>query len=132
MTLCCQSNGDGFKHNKQATATPACQKRLAIGFKKSAQNPEKYVIPRLDTKNILHCFFVLLGVPDTPYDAWMYFGSIKLPPDYPFLPPSIEMYRPSWLFEQNKRICNTISDFNPRRITSRTTCTRPSSRCTLS
>ncbi|KAL7715655.1 Ubiquitin-conjugating enzyme E2 [Entamoeba marina] len=93
--------------------SPTCKKRLQVEMKQNALNPDKYVFPRLDPENLLNCYYVILGPPDTPYDGGMYFGKISIPPDYPFRPPSIEMYTPSGRFIPNKRICISISDFHP-------------------
>ena len=89
--------------------TPQCKNRLMIEFKQFSKSPEKYVIPRLDPNNMLNCYYILIGPPDTPYENGIYFGKITIPPDYPFRPPEIEMFTPSGRFIPNKKICISIS-----------------------
>ena len=43
----------------------------------------------------------------------VYHGRIKLPPQYPLKPPSIEIFTPNGRFETHKRICLSLSDYHP-------------------
>ena len=43
----------------------------------------------------------------------LYIGKLRFPVDYPFKPPSILMLTPNGRFEENKRLCLSMSDFHP-------------------
>jgi hypothetical protein len=53
------------------------------------------------------------GPPDSPYDGGEYHGVLLFPPEYPFKPPGIKMFTPSGRFQQDRRICMSMSDFHP-------------------
>ena len=90
-----------------------CLHRITNEMKMLAKNPEKYVIQKFDPSNLLHCYYVFVGPENTPYEGGLYFGKVTLPPEYPFKPPTLEMFTPSGRFRCNQRICISISDYHP-------------------
>ncbi|GAB1225969.1 hypothetical protein ENUP19_0271G0001 [Entamoeba nuttalli] len=94
-------------------ASPICRKKISIEMKQCQLQKDPLIIQRFDPNNILNCYYIFIGPKDTPYEGGMYFGKVTLPFDYPFRPPSIEMFTPSGRFKPNQKICISISNFHP-------------------
>jgi ubiquitin-protein ligase len=67
------------------------------------------IVPELSSTEPI----VQRGPPDSPYAGGEYHGVLLFPSEYPFKPPGIKMYTPSGRFQQDKRICMSMSDFHP-------------------
>ena len=52
-----------------------------------SNNPDFAAHPIKD--DLFNWHFTMKGMPDTPYAGGFYHGAIKLPPEYPYKPPSI-------------------------------------------
>ena len=63
--------------------------------------------------NILEWHYVIEGGKGTPYEGGWYHGVVKFPKEYPFKPPSIEMYTPNGRFKTHTKLCLSMSDFHP-------------------
>lgn len=79
------------------------------------KDPVPGVVVRPLESNFLHAHFLLHGEVffDTPFEGGVYHGVLKFPKNYPFAPPSVIMRTSSGRFEQDKRICFSMSDFHP-------------------
>ena len=79
-------------------------KALALDFQKQIEsNPEGLIdkdnfIAAPDPSDIFVWYFVIFGLPDSPYKGGYYLGTIKFPQDYPWKPPSILMVTESGRF----------------------------------
>lgn len=112
-------------------ATKAANKRLLKEYASIQQQPPPFIHARPSEKNILEWHYILMGPPDSPFRGGEYHGQLLFPSDYPFKPPSIQMYTPSgsssrlWLslefhsflyslgrFQPSTRLCLTMSDFH--------------------
>ncbi|GAA96288.1 uncharacterized protein L969DRAFT_91735 [Mixia osmundae IAM 14324] len=88
-------------------------KRLQKEYANLAKAPPPFSIARADESNLLDCFFIMRGPPDSPYHGGEYFGVLSFPSDYPFKPPGIKMITPSGRFSPNTKLCTSFSDFHP-------------------
>ncbi|XBW37917.1 hypothetical protein QEN19_003497 [Hanseniaspora menglaensis] len=88
-------------------------KRLTKEYKDVQKNPDNLIEVRFDEDNMMNIYYLLTGSPDTPYEGGSYFGCIKVKDNYPFSPPSIMMITPNGRFQENTRICLSMSDFHP-------------------
>lgn len=95
-----------------ATRTPAVV-RLRKDYTSLKRDPIPFAQAEPDPSNILQWHYIITGPPDTPYTGGTYHGLLKFPKDYPFKPPSIQMYTPSGRFQTNTRLCLSISDYHP-------------------
>jgi len=58
-------------------------------------------------------YYVIKGPKDTPFEGGYYYGILVFPKDYPYKPPSIQMYTPNGRFETRTKLCLSNSDFHP-------------------
>ena len=72
----------------------------------------KYFDVHPNDKNILEIYFLMYGLPNTPYENGMYIGKIVHSPDYPRKAPDYYMLTPSGRFDINKKICLTNSSYH--------------------
>jgi len=77
------------------------------------RDPPPFVWAVPDEKNILTWNYIVRGPPDSPFAGGEYHGQLLFPPEYPFKPPGIKMLTPSGRFQQDKKICMSMSDFHP-------------------
>ena len=96
-----------------ANPSPICLRKITKEIRMLEESNDRYVIQKFDPSNLLHCYYVFIGPEDTPYEGGQYFGKVTLPPEYPFKPPTLEMFTPSGRFQCNTRICISISDYHP-------------------
>ncbi|CAR26168.1 hypothetical protein ZYGR_0E01510 [Zygosaccharomyces rouxii] len=94
-------------------ATRQAQKRLAKEFKAMTEDPPPYIMARPNESNILDWHYIITGPPGTPYENGQYHGTLTFPSDYPFQPPAIRMVTPSGRFQENTRLCLSMSDYHP-------------------
>jgi len=94
-------------------ASGLCLGRLRKELKSICADPPPQIHVSVEESNILAWHYLLEGPPDTPYEGGWYWGRLKFPKNYPFAPPSILMVTPSGRFEQNVRLCLSMSDYHP-------------------
>ncbi|EGW31690.1 ubiquitin-conjugating enzyme E2 6 [Spathaspora passalidarum NRRL Y-27907] len=94
-------------------ASRQSQKRLTKEYKSIQANPPPYIIAKPNDENILEWHYVITGPANTPYEDGQYHGILRFPTEYPFKPPSIYMNTPNGRFQQNTRLCLSMSDFHP-------------------
>ncbi|KAH3902598.1 related to Ubiquitin-conjugating enzyme E2 6 [Saccharomycodes ludwigii] len=94
-------------------ASVAARKRLTKEYKAIVENPPQFIIAKPNEDNILEWHYVIEGPPDTPYYGGQYHGTVVFPPEYPFKPPAIRMITPNGRFEENTRLCLSMSDYHP-------------------
>ncbi|OAX39854.1 UBC-like protein [Rhizopogon vinicolor AM-OR11-026] len=94
-------------------ASKAAHKRLTKEYISMQREPPPFVWAIPDEKNILTWNYLIRGPPDSPFSGGEYHGVLIFPPEYPFKPPGIKMFTPSGRFQQDKKICFSMSDFHP-------------------
>lgn len=94
-------------------ATRQAQKRLAKEFKAMSEDSPPFIMARPNESNILDWHYIITGPPGTPYENGQYHGTLTFPSDYPFQPPAIRMVTPSGRFQENARLCLSMSDYHP-------------------
>lgn len=94
-------------------ASKAAQKRLTKEYIAMQKEPPPFVWAVPDEKNILTWNYLIRGPPDSPFAGGEFHGVLLFPSEYPFKPPGIKMYTPSGRFQQDKKICFSMSDFHP-------------------
>ena len=91
-------------------------KRLQKELKRLEQQlPDCIAAVKQDPSNRLVIHFVIDGARDTAYEGGLYWGALRLAPEYPNKPPSIVLFTPSGRFKTNTKICTSTSDFHPER-----------------
>ncbi|OLY78774.1 Ubiquitin-conjugating enzyme E2 6 [Smittium mucronatum] len=76
-------------------ASKAAYRRLSKEYIEIKRNPPPYIIAKPLESNILEWHFCLYGPQGTVYEYGEYHGKLRFPSDYPFKPPSIQMFTPS-------------------------------------
>lgn len=111
--------GDEIEFNlpPQKCAQPMAIKRLNNDYMQIKRDPIPYIFAEPDPINILIWHYCLIGPPGTPYENGIYHGKLRFPSDFPFNPPSIYMITPNGRFQIKKRLCLTISDYEPTKWT---------------
>ena len=105
--------------SEQAKLGPITIKRIIGDYKKFDEaNPRFFDVIKIDytnvpkTKEILNVYFLMYGLPGTPYEGGQYIGMIEHDPEYPRKAPDYYMLTPSGRYEINKKICLTNSKFH--------------------
>lgn len=80
-------------------------------IKKSGKITDNYVCAP-DPENPLIWYFVIFGLDDD-YKGGYYFGKVVCPENYPATPPYIMVSTNNGCFEQNEKICLSITDYHP-------------------
>eukprot|EP01121_Diplochlamys_sp_Union-15-3_P007118 TRINITY_DN1784_c0_g1_i2.p1 TRINITY_DN1784_c0_g1~~TRINITY_DN1784_c0_g1_i2.p1 ORF type:complete len:249 (+),score=31.90 TRINITY_DN1784_c0_g1_i2:34-780(+) len=94
-------------------ASRECVNYLRKALVNILKDPPPNIIARPNPKNILEWHYVIFGPKDSIYAGGVYHGKLKFPADYPYKPPSIYMITPNGRFQQNTRLCLSMSDFHP-------------------
>ncbi|KAI6197325.1 UBC core domain-containing protein [Aphelenchoides besseyi] len=71
-------------------------KRLKKDYQKLIKDPVPFAVAAPLQSDILEWHYCLIGCPDTPYDGGYYHGKLVFPADFPFRPPAIYIWNPSW------------------------------------
>ncbi len=87
-------------------------KRINGDYKAFATANPMYFDVLANDKNILEIYFLMYGLPNTPYEKGTYIGKIIHSPDYPRKAPDYYMLTPNGRFEVNKKICLTNSSYH--------------------
>ena len=87
-------------------------KRINADFKKfnEAEKENMYVYP--NPENVLEIYFLIIGLPGSPYENGHYIGKLVHNPEYPIKAPDYYMLTPSGRFDINKKICLTNSSYH--------------------
>ena len=80
-------------------------------IKKHGKITDNYVCAP-DPENPLVWYFVIFGLDDD-YKGGYYFGKVVCPENYPATPPYIMISTNNGCFEQNEKICLSITDYHP-------------------
>jgi len=91
----------------------ACINRLQKEYKALLKEPVPHISAHPSPSSLLEWHYVLEGTPDSPYKGGIYHGKIVFPPQYPFKPPSLQLYTPTGRFAVNTKLCLSMSDFHP-------------------
>jgi ubiquitin-conjugating enzyme E2 J2 len=94
-------------------ASSVATQRLRKELKALMKDPVANIRAMPHESNILEWHYVLEGGKGTAYAGGWYHGVVKFPKEYPFKPPSIEMYTPNGRFKTNTKLCLSMSDFHP-------------------
>ncbi|KAL7577277.1 hypothetical protein ACA910_002021 [Epithemia clementina (nom. ined.)] len=82
--------------------------------KQQTQPQPQYVwIGPLHRRNLRTWHFSFVGVPASPYEQGIYHGRLRLPWDYPYGPPQVQVWTPSGRFHIRTDICLSASAFHP-------------------
>eukprot|EP00924_Labyrinthula_sp_SR-Ha-C_P002797 augustus_masked-scaffold_13-processed-gene-7.43-mRNA-1 protein AED:0.10 eAED:0.10 QI:0/-1/0/1/-1/1/1/0/225 len=106
------SHIEGMKE-KYSSTSPSVR-RIYADIKELRKNSSQH-FHAVPSEDIFRWNFILLGPDDaeSPFYKGRYHGQILLPQSYPFSPPSIIFLTQTGLWEINKKICLSISDFHP-------------------
>lgn len=63
--------------------------------------------------NLLEWHYVIEGPKGSPYEGGWFHGLVTFPKEYPYKPPSLQMFTPNGRFKPNTRLCLSMSDFHP-------------------
>lgn len=94
-------------------ASTVALQRLRKELKALQKEPVANIRALPHESNILEWHYVIEGGKGTSYEGGWYHGVVKFPKEYPFKPPSIEMYTPNGRFKTNTKLCLSMSDFHP-------------------
>ena len=80
--------------------------------------PQHVWIGPLHRGNLRIWHFSFMGVQGSPYAQGFYHGRLRLPPDYPYSPPRIQVWTPSGRFQVRTDVCLSASHYHPETWTS--------------
>lgn len=66
-------------------------------------------------RDMFTAFFLIEGPSESPFYEGQYVVELKLPRDYPSMPPRIRMKTPNGRFAIDTDICTTFSSFHPEK-----------------
>ena len=105
--------------SEPAKLGPITIKRIIGDYKKFDEaNPKYFDVIRIDysnvpkTNDILKVYFLMYGLPGSPYEGGQYIGMIEHDPEYPRKAPDYYVLTPNGRYETNKKICLTNSKFH--------------------
>jgi len=92
-----------------------CTRRLTKELRAYGKDPirDPLITIAPNERNLREMHYVIEGSPDTPYHGGVYHGKLLFPKEYPLKPPSVLMLTPNGRFQQNRRLCLSMSDFHP-------------------
>lgn len=76
-----------------------CNTRLRKEFKDLQKNPVENIRAAPKEINILEWHYVIEGQKGSPFEGGFYHGTVVFPPEYPYKPPSIQMFTPNGRFK---------------------------------
>lgn len=74
--------------------TSICTKRVLLDIKNLKNNPIDGIHLWVNPDDITKMIAMIVGVKDTPYEDGLFFFSIKIPEQYPFVPPKVLLLNP--------------------------------------
>jgi len=90
-----------------------CITRLRREYKELQKKPIDNIRAIPKETNILEWHYVIEGPKGSIYEGGWYHGVVLFPQEYPYKPPSIQMYTPNGRFKPSTRLCLSMSDFHP-------------------
>lgn len=90
-----------------------CLTRLRKEYREIQRKPVENIRAAPKETNILEWHYVIEGPSRSFYEGGWYHGTITFPTEYPYKPPSIQMFTPNGRFKVNTRLCLSMSDFHP-------------------
>ena len=76
-------------------------------------HPQHVWIGPLHRGNLHTWHFSILGVSGSPYENGVYHGRLRLPLDYPYSPPRLQVWTPSGRFQVKTDVCLSASHYHP-------------------
>lgn len=90
-----------------------CITRLRKEYKELLKKPLENIRAIPKESNILEWHYVIEGPKGSLYEGGWYHGIVLFTNEYPYKPPSIQMYTPNGRFKPSTRLCLSMSDFHP-------------------
>ena len=87
--------------------------RLRKEYKELQKKPLENIRAAPKETNILEWHYVIQGPKNSIYENGWYHGIILFTSEYPYKPPSIQMFTPNGRFKPSTRLCLSMSDFHP-------------------
>jgi ubiquitin-conjugating enzyme E2 J2 len=94
-------------------ASSVCLTRLRKEYKEIQKKPVDNIRAAPKESNILEWHYVIEGPQGSVYEGGWFHGTLTFPTEYPYKPPSIQMFTPNGRFKVNTRLCLSMSDFHP-------------------
>lgn len=91
-------------------------KEISMYQKDDFKFPNLILRPNYD--NLHQWYFIVYDLKDSEYESGVYYGKVKLPPEYPLKPPSFQFNTPNGRFKTDTSICTTFSNFHQDTYTS--------------
>jgi ubiquitin-conjugating enzyme E2 J2 len=88
--------------------------RVQKEIKMFHSSPPEHV-PRMRVKDsdVSTVHFLVLGPKDTPFEGGEYVVELRLPPNYPMMPPRLRVRTPSGRFQVDTDVCATFTSHHP-------------------
>lgn len=80
-------------------ASDLCKTRLRKELKQLITHPVENIRANPKESNILEWHYVVIGAKGSDYEDGYYHGILSFPKEYPYKPPSIQMYTPNGRFK---------------------------------
>eukprot|EP01031_Cornospumella_fuschlensis_P036376 gene36376-44126_t len=93
--------------------TSVCLARLRKEYRDLQKRPVENIRAAPRETNLLEWHYVLEGPKGSAYEGGFYHGVVTFPKDYPYKPPSLQMFTPNGRFKPHTRLCLSMSDFHP-------------------
>lgn len=94
-------------------ATTARARRLQKELRQLAEDPPEFVAAvAVDAADAGRVLVRLAGLP-APYDGGEYVVALRLPADYPMMPPDVAMLTPNGRFAPGASVCTTFTSYHP-------------------
>lgn len=79
--------------------TSVCLARLRKEFRELQKRPVENIRTAPRESNLLEWHYVLEGPKGSAYEGGFYHGVVTFPKDYPYKPPSLQMFTPNGRFK---------------------------------
>lgn len=79
--------------------TSVCLARLRRELQEIKKKPLENIRASPRENNLLEWHYVIEGPKGSPYEGGFYHGTVVFPKEYPYKPPSIQMFTPSGRFK---------------------------------
>ena len=97
LEILCDS--DTASLDGEVMSSNVCLLRLRKEFKEIQKKPVDNIRAAPKESNILEWHYVIEGPKGSLYDHGWYHGTLTFPSDYPYKPPSIQMFTPNGRFK---------------------------------
>jgi ubiquitin-protein ligase len=79
--------------------TSVCLARLRKEYRELQKKPVENVRAAPKETNLLEWHYVIEGPKGSPYEGGFYHGMVLFPKEYPYKPPSLQMFTPNGRFK---------------------------------